>query len=258
MKKDLYFKTFHGYKNFVREFVFMLILALAHYPALMVDVFFRSKMGERYYTLAAALTWFIILLIPFYLRDEVFQYVDFLDGFNWFWLIFVLAFFAFAVIRRLEIKRTGGTFDTEKFSYTKGLRPVYQMLVAKLLDNHIFKSILFSRYVEKYFEALATMLVGLFFLIFPFSRTTGIVIAASGLLHMLKTHVQYAKGRHFVLDQLDRVILNEEFAESFVEKKKPEDTRFFDTSHLPRSNDKNTNKRISDEVKKNQNREDNA
>lgn len=243
-----YYYTIYRYENVLRAIWYGFIFLLAHWPSLMVHVFTRKNMGERYYTLAASLTFIIILSQPFFFKDDLRFLEEILHYFNWFALVFLAVFLFFSIVRRLEFKRHSHEFDPDKFSKFEGERFVYKWFIAKFPDNKVANFLFDHLFVRKHFESLLAIIIGLILLILPFSFLVGLLLFVSGLLDMARTHVQYAKGRHYVLDQYDNLIVSEEFADSFVNSKEPEDSKFLDLAHLPRSKNRKVNQMLADMI----------
>ncbi len=243
-----YYRTIYRYENLLRTIWYGFVFMLAHWPSLMVHVFTRKNMGERYYTLAASLTFFIILSAPFIFKKEMYYLDDLSNFFNWFSILFLLAFLYFSIKRRLEFERHSHEFDPEKFSKYKGDRVVYKWAEDKFAKNNTILKIIKSQFIYKNFESLLFIIVGLLFFIFPFSRLVGLLCLVSGLLDLEKTHVQYAQGRHYVLDQYDNLIVSREFKEAFVDNKDPKDSKYLDLAHLPRSKNRQINERLADMI----------
>lgn len=243
-----YYATIYRYENALRAIWYGIICFLAHWPSLMIHVFTRKNMGERYYTLAASLTFFAILSSPFLFKEELY-YLDDLPGlFNWFALVFLAVFLFFSIKRRLEFERHSHEFDPDKFSKYEGDRVIYEWAIVKFAKNDMVLKLLCSRYMVKNFESLLFIIAGLLLFALPFSRLVGLLFIVSGLLDMSKTRVQYAKGRHYVLDQYDNMIVSREFKESFVNNKKPKDSKYLDLSHLPRSKNRQVNEMLADMI----------
>lgn len=244
--KHHFFAAIYRYQNLGREILQGLIITLSHWPVLPIIVFSRKNMGERHYSLAASLTYFAILSLPFLFRKE-FRYAgDFFELFNWFMLIFMFVFLLFSIIRRLEFKRNSQEFDPNKFSFYEGDRYIFFFTKEKFRDNALITRILSSIFITKHFEGLSAVAIGILFTAFPFSAAVGVLLILGGLLYIGRTNVMYSRGRQFVLDQYDNLIVSAEFAEAFVENKEPKDCRFLDLSILPRSKEEKINRKLCD------------
>ena len=241
-----YFYTIYYYENLLRSFWYGVIKMFAHWPSLMIHVFTRKNMGERYYTLAAPITFIIILLQPFFFKKELRFLGEVADYFNWFSIVFLTVFLGFAIKRRLEIKRTTHEFDEERFSKYEGEHPLYNWTLEKFKDNEAATRLLKKHFIKTRFESFLAILAGLVLIIFPFSFLVGLLLFVSGLLDMARTHVQYSKGRHFVLDHYDNLIVTQEFKDAFVNNKPPEQSNLLDLSTLPRSKNRKVNEKLAD------------
>lgn len=243
-----YYYSIYRYENALRAIWYGFIYALAHWPSMMIHVFTRKNMGERFFTLAAPISFCAILSLPFIFKNELDRLGDFAGPLNWFGIIFLGLYLAIAIERRLEFKRHSHEFDPEKFSKYEGDRLVYDWAIEKFKADTLVGKILGWRFVMRNFESLLFIITGLLLLLIPFSRLVGFLLVVSGLLDMAKTRVQFAKGRNYVLDQYDNVIVSREFKESFVNNKKPKDSKYLDLSHLPRSNNRQVNEMLADMI----------
>lgn len=63
MKKNLYFQTMFQRTNGIKMIILDFFLSIASWPRLMIEVFIRKNFGERYFSLAAAITITVILFL---------------------------------------------------------------------------------------------------------------------------------------------------------------------------------------------------
>ena len=56
MTKNLYYRTVFMRVNSIKEIILGFFLAIASYPRMLLEVFTRKNMGERYFSLATAYT----------------------------------------------------------------------------------------------------------------------------------------------------------------------------------------------------------
>ena len=243
-----YFRAVYYYENILKSVGYGFIKALAHWPSILIHVFTRKNMGERYYTLAAPVTFSIILLLPFFLKEELYFFEDIVEYFNYFSISFLVVFLGFSIKRRLEIKRTSHEFDETSFSKFEGERVLYDWTTLKFKNNKVVQELLDKHFIETRFESMLAVVAGLILLIFPFSFLVGLLLFISGLLDMARTHVRYAKGRDFVLDYYDNLIISEEFKDTFVNNKPPKESRNLDLTLLPRSKNRKVNETLADMI----------
>lgn len=245
MKKNIYFNEIYGHRNLLREIIYGLITGLSNYPSLIVYAVFRRNMGERFYTLASALGFGIVLLLPGLsaLFGNRLPWFDVTEYFNWFWVLFSLAFIGVAIMRRLEFSRRGHTFDTERFSYSEGEQMSFWNDLHVTLPFMGFD----KRYnVSKYYEPLTVFLTGILFAVLPFTGVTGQFLMITALLHYGRVHVQWQRGREFILDRLDNVITGKEMANSFMDDNYVSKTGF--GMNCPRPKDMNLRQQIIDQI----------
>ncbi len=222
MKKNIYYKEIYGHKNILREILQSLITGLAHYPSLIVYVVFRRNMGERFYSLASSITFAVVMLAPVVV-DLTTSYIDLSRYFELPWIMFVCTFVGFSVFRRLEFSRSGHIFDTERFSYSEG----QQMPFWKELDKQ-FPFMKFTPVnVGKYYEPLTVFIVGFLVWIIPNNGITGAFLMLTAILHYGAVQVQWSRGRNFILNQIDEIIVNEELANTYLSDEPVDNPRGF-------------------------------
>ena len=66
MKKNLYYAHVFGRTNAIKEFIYNFFLAIASWPRLILEVFLRKNMGERYFSFSNVVLMLLILCyLPF-------------------------------------------------------------------------------------------------------------------------------------------------------------------------------------------------
>ena len=66
MKKSLYYEHVFRRTNAIKEFIYSFFLAIASWPRLLLEVFLRRNMGERYFSFSTAVILLLILCwLPF-------------------------------------------------------------------------------------------------------------------------------------------------------------------------------------------------
>lgn len=215
MEKSLNFSSVFHRRNIVKEFFMSLFLAIASYPRLLVEVFLRRKMGERYFSFASVITVFLILgAVPFLLEKNFAMRVVW-D--NTLYYLFLLLFVYVGNQRRLEIKRLPSVFDFARYSLDQGeVHPLlYKFSRFKNLDIRTMNIIV---------EPGVFLVAGILLLVINQFLLGGLLIV-SALLFSFSYQAAYHYGDHMIMDYIDKIILSEEKMKSFVDDEDPSHTR---------------------------------
>lgn len=212
------------YKNYVRLIYRQIILALTKFPNLIVAVFLRRNFGERYFTLAASITFAVILYIPYFYRKELRYMSDFFDTLNITWVIFVTAFLIQSVYRRLEFKRSSQIIHSKTYSYFEGetLASLWNWVErkTKYIKNDEIK-------IERYYEPLLVFLVGLVLFFTYIALFVGLFLMLLAVFHYLRVSVLYAQGKDFLMDEIDKLIISKNLKETILNNKPASETQGF-------------------------------
>lgn len=226
MKKNLYYRTVYKRQNLIKSFLLNFFLVISSYPRLVIEVFIRRNMGERYFSLASSLTVAAILLLFPSITDSIVELFlpRNLRGFsqsydnglfatkNILYTIYVFAFIAFSILRYREVKRNPTVFDFKRFSMSTG----YSLPVFTNLSGN-------SRLIETVFEPLPFFLGGL---VLTFAgQSLGLLLIFCSICYSLSYMGAYYQGDQFVMDTIDEMIMNEETKNSFVGNDDPSETR---------------------------------
>ena len=225
MKKNIYFTQVLRRENMLLAAIFEFFLKVASYPRMVIEVFLRKNFGQRYFTLASALTVGVILFIIPLLQSSFNSNSyggfggtrePFLNRFA-LWYVFTFTFIGFSFKRWWEIRRNPSVFDFGKFSLYSG-------------DKHsFFKSVNLSgwkpslRTIEIFLEPAPFFVLGL--LIFNFDKSLGWLLIISSLCYSFGYAAAYKKGDDFIMDKIDTQIANEELFNTLVDGKSGEQTR---------------------------------
>ncbi|GAA3913612.1 hypothetical protein GO495_17605 [Chitinophaga oryziterrae] len=223
MQRNLYFRTLYKRQNKVKEFILTLFLSLSSYPRLVLEVFLRKNMGERYFSTAAAVMITVILalypvmgdlftaMLPRALRGIMGGYGKQASHF-WAhyttWYLFLAAFVYFSFQRWKEVKRNPSVFDFGRFSLTPG--DIYP----GFYDLRLFGVTPNTRAIETVYEPMAAFLLGLF--LYTIGQNVGGLLMLCGIIYALSYSAAYQKGDHFVMDTIDEQIVNEEMENAFI------------------------------------------
>lgn len=215
MEKSLNFSSVFHRRNIVKEFFMSLFLAIASYPRLLVEVFLRRNMGERYFSFASVITVFLILVLFPFLLEKNFAMRVVWD--NTLYYLFLLLFVYVGNQRRLEIKRLPSVFDFARYSLDQGeVHPLlYKFSRFKNLDIRTMNIIV---------EPGVFLVAGILLLVINQFLLGGLLIV-SALLFSFSYLAAYHYGDHMIMDYIDKIILSEEKMKSFVDDEDPSHTR---------------------------------
>lgn len=249
MKKQMYYQTMFRRRNVIKEALLNFFLGLSSYPRLLLEVFIRRNMGERYFSLSSAITVFIFLVIipvlaeygtdifSSYARDYHRFYWDSFLRENATWYLLAGGFLYMAFKRHEEIKRLPSVFDFKRFSLSTGsIHPRFFSIELGGKPANV-------RTIETLLEPALFFLIGFFFWII--GQNVGTLLMISSLIYSISYQATYHRGDHFIMDKIDETITNEELAKAFIEGRKPSETRGF-TFYGRRPDDVDTRRRIAD------------
>ncbi len=231
MQKNLYYRTVFRRRNAVKEAVYAFFLAFCSKPRLLLEVFLRRNMGERYFNFTTALTILIVLaLIPLFIlsiqkrlwslrgyHSEWSHFLMFLLTYGT-WYGFLAGFLYCALKRRKEIQRLPSVFDFARFSLSSGvIHPAFHKIKLEGQPASV-------RQIETLLEP-GLFFVGGFALWIGARQPIGFVFMFSGLCYAMSYRAAYHDGDNFVMDRIDEMILNEEQVKAFIEGRTPDETR---------------------------------
>lgn len=236
MKKNLYYHTVFGRKNVIKEFILNSFLDMASGPRLLLEVFTRTKFGERYFSFSTAIIFTVVLaLYPIiaskipsfdsyayaYGREEEETGIGTILSKYFTWYAYLGAFMYQCFKRREEIKREPSVFDFARFSLSTGVvNPAFY-------DFKINGKTPTPRQVCILLEP--AIFLGFGILLAIFQQSLGYLLIFCSIVYSLSWKGAYYKGDQFIMDKIDKLIANEEMASSFIDGRKPEETRGFET-----------------------------
>jgi len=222
MKKNLYYATVYQRNNLLRDFILSFFLGISSYPRLILEVFLRKNMGERYFSLASAITIAVVLaFIPMSILR--FEYPLFtVIARNLLYYAFLAAFLVFSAFRYREVKREPSVFDFARFSKTGGrVNPIF------------FKIKLFGREpdirtVEIWYEALPFFVLGWLLILLGLGTFLGPLLVICAIIYSLSHAGGYKRGDDFLMDKIDEIICNEDLTDAFVkDRESPRGFRWY-------------------------------
>ena len=232
MKKNLYYATVFRRSNVIKDALLGFFMTIASYPRLLLEVFVRKNFGERYFSLASAITVAVIVgAIPILVnsvgRYSRFDFGDLItDHFTWY--IFLAAFLVMAFKRQREVDREPSVFDFARFSLSTGqVHPKFYELKIfnKKEGSKVTKIGPDDRQISILLEPLLFFGIGL--LLALMHQLIGVLIIVASICYSLSYVAAYRIGDNFVMDKIDELICSEELTSSFVEGRDPSQTRGF-------------------------------
>lgn len=205
MKKNLYYRATMSRRNVIKEALFNFFLGICSYPRLVLEVFLRRNMGERYFSLASTATiGLILLLIP--VSVSGFRHSDgHILGNNLIWYGFVALFGFFSYKRYMEVRREPSVFDFARYSLSDGI----------LLPP--FRNSGYSiRVQEIWLEPLAAFIAGIVLL--PIGQVIlGWLLIVCAIVYSVSKAAAYYKGDNFIMDKIDEMICNEDLKRALID-----------------------------------------
>lgn len=232
MKRNLYYHTVFRRKNWIKEMIFNTFLDMASAPRLLLEVFTRTKFGERYFSFSTAIVLTVALAIIPIIAANIPSYnaysfrraqtgfgIAFLKHFTWY--AYLGLFMYQCIKRREEIKRGPSVFDFARFSLSTGvINPAfYEFKINGEKPTHRQISILLE----------PGIFLGIGIVLAILQQSVGYLLIFSSICYSLSWKGAYYKGDQFVMDKIDELIANEELVDSFVNGRRPEETRGFET-----------------------------
>ena len=212
MNKNSYYATVYQRRNFIKDFLYNLFLGLSSWPRLILEVFIRRNMGERYFSLFGVVVITLLLIgFPFYKAGP---YSDkwpvFKENFTWY--LFTVAFVYFGYRRLREVQTLPSVFDFERFSLSSGISfPI----VYEITKN--------PRKITTLIEPGACLLIGL--LLWWMDQQIGVLITACSVIYSLSYMAAFSQGDDFLMDHIDDYICRSDLAKTFVEGLTSAETR---------------------------------
>lgn len=231
MKVNLYYRHLYKRVNAFKEFTLHLFLAISSWPRLLLEVFVRRDFGERYFSLASALTIAVLLgLLPPVVESGLkvlarpgrfWHYVDLWPflGHYLTWYGFIAAFLMRAMRRQREIVREPASFDFARFSLSTGrIHPRFYEFKVKGQPVDV-------RTIETWLEPGFFFVVG--FLLWLVGQPVGLLLLWCSVVYGMSYQAAYYLGDQFVLDKIDEMIANRQLVNSFVHGLDAGDTQGF-------------------------------
>lgn len=220
MNKTLYYRTVISRKNHLLSGIFDFFLKIASFPRLLLEVFIRKNFGERYFSTASVITIALLLIIyPIFSSKTASLFSSYprygqqnnsILGENILWYLFVAAFLIFSFLRWKEVKKNPSVFDFKKFSlYDGDIHPFFY----QIRPNGKVPT---SRMIEILYEPFLFFFAGV--VLWWFGQSLGVLLTVSAICYSISYAAAYHRGDHFIMDQIDQMILNEQKYNMFLEE----------------------------------------
>lgn len=220
-KVNLYYHIIFRRTNVFKEVILGFFYSICSTPRLILEVFLRKSMGERYFNYAIAIFIGLVLLVSPLAITAGFMGMSKMEiaGKYLSWYAFVVAFFVFSYQRYMEVKREPSVYNFGKFSMSSGIwLPFLNEIV-------LFGKRATPRKIAIIYEPAIFVIGGLF--LFLIGQIIGLLLLVCGVIYSFSYMAAYKMGDDFVMDQIDKMICNENMYDSFVLQKRPEETKGF-------------------------------
>lgn len=223
MKKNMYYQTVFKRNNAIKEAILGFFFAFCSWPRLLLEVFLRKNMGERYFSFSNGIIMTVILgWLPFLYSRAMHRFFGSDDSAILFlrftsWYVFLAGFLYMCYLRQQEIYRLPSVFDFGRFSLSGGeIHPKFREFEIGGKKPDV-------RQIETLMEPGLCAFIG--FGLSIIGQPIGLVIFISSIFYSLSYMESYRKGDHFIMDKIDEMICNEEMVSSFVEERDSSQTR---------------------------------
>ena len=206
-KRYAYYQTLYG-RNVLNSQVLPAFIIWLCLPKIVVEVFVRRRMGERYFSLVWAIVAGVILyMLPKYMQQIYGHSVGF------FYYVFLTGYAIMTVVSFIEILRAPSVFDLARFSLDTGeALPFFHRI--KILGKTPTQ-----RTIDVYLEPLFCFLIGAVISFIFRQPLTGLVIMFCSLCHFVSSLAFAIRGDHATMDIIDGIIFNEGVTETFAQDK---------------------------------------
>ncbi|MEA5426389.1 hypothetical protein [Arcicella lustrica] len=231
MKSNRYFKSLYKRTNVIKETLLSIFFGIGSGPRLLLEVFIRRNMGERYFSFSTAIFLLVVLsIIPafsqygFAIFSKVqmsyyqFNLFSFL-GKNLTWYIFLGAFLYCSIERRKEVKSLPSVYDMARFSLSAGT--IHREFCSLKFGGNPVE----IRTIETLIEPAFFFVIG--FMLWVFDQNVGNLLMFCSVIYSLSYKAAYYQGDNFIMDHIDEMICGEELSAVFIDGKKPEEARGF-------------------------------
>lgn len=220
LKLTTFYEMMYGRRNNIQNIIYRFFFDISSAPRLLMEVFIRRNLGERYFSVEQCIfATFLLIYGPYLYFKEYNQTFKDTVTENWAWYLFAVAFAVMCFVRWREIKREPSVFDLGKFSLSAGeWLPFFDRI--KPFGKHLT-----PRQIAIYCEPLIFLTAGIIF--YKMHQILGFLLIFISIVYSISYMASYKMGDNFVLDKLDAIICNDNLYDTFVNRKKPSETKGF-------------------------------
>lgn len=221
--KELYYKTVFERRSVIKETILSTFASFASLPRLLLEVFIRKNLGERYFSRSAVITVAIFLIILPHLAHNFWSFFEPNGSYNTYgkesgidwefwgkyatWYIFILAFLYFSYLRWKEVRRTPSIYNFDRFSLSTGeIHPLFFNLPINLKPS--------IRLIEIFYEPAVFFVLGIF--LWVIGQSLGKLLMFSSIFYGFSYAHAYKKGDDFIINMNDLRITNEDLEEAIM------------------------------------------
>jgi hypothetical protein len=213
-KKHIFYRDSYRRKKLFNIGFFDNLFDNCSYPRLMLEVFVKRQMGERYLTTTVcAIVWFFLIGFPILWTRVQYFYYGLVSPYDyrpeittviinsyWSWYGFTVAYSICAWKRLKETRRRPFEFDFSKYSYSLGATA---QVIEKLNIPFVKKT---NRNLEMIYEPAPFFVLGILFWIID--QPLGILLILSSIMYAISYFLGYNSSKEYVLDQIDEMRKN--------------------------------------------------
>lgn len=238
-----YFRTDFQRKNIIKMWFFAIIGSICSYPRLIIEVFIRSHMGERYCAPMSMICLGLILALlpwtPVFNSYHTDSWLGVIAD-NKCWYLFVAAYAIFAAKRWNELRRDPSVFDFKRYSVSTGyVLPFFN----RFTDSHGQVNF---RLIEIWLEPIFILIIG--FICSLIDPNLGKLLMLCAIIYSISYMATYNMGDHAIMNIIDKGIMNEELEGVIVNGNGPENARGV-RIHAKRPGTEELRRRLLDNMK---------
>ncbi|WP_345948866.1 hypothetical protein ABDD95_18640 [Mucilaginibacter sp. PAMB04274] len=229
-KHNSYYQIVFQRTNLIKLYLLSFFLGISSWPRIILEVFLRRGMGQRYMSLMTCITLFVLMFfgtnVPHYSTYSGWSFPSVADSFGTHpsEAIFALVFLAMGIMRYRETMSEPGVFEFAKFSHYSGdILPFYYNI--KLFGIEPGR-----RLISTVYEPLTGIAVGA--ILNLFDSPVGPLLIVCSIIYSLSYFGAHYLGDQYLMDRIDEIMCSEDLGKTLAEGMRPEDGRgveFFGT-----------------------------
>lgn len=199
-----YYQSLYG-RNVINTQVVPALLQFLCLPKIIVEVFVRRRMGERYFSKIWSV---VVALILYWLPQPLVRMFGWHD--SWLYHLFLIAYVIMTVVTWVEVWRAPSVFDFKRFSLDPGkCLPFFYRI--RIMGKPVTQ-----RMIDTWLEPLFCIGIGFVLVLLSFYMT-GTIILFCSLCHFLSNMLFAIRGDHFIMDKIDEIICNQDLTALFIQ-----------------------------------------